>query len=279
MTAGRSRLLLLTAAAALAGCGSAFSTAPGGLAYDRPDPNPATYVFGDTATFTIETAMGPMDVVTAHGGTAELDFRRWRRDSEVVVRFPRFQGSFQNRTQAASRVDASAIGGPFTVRLTPDGRVAVVDTPALGDRLLDIVAPDELVRPLFVHLPNGPVQRGTTWADTVTTTSGRAGTRTEARTIVVSTLAGDTVVAGRRLLLIRTESRSVVRVTGVSGGVDVTQELTGGTTGTVLWDERSKLLVERRSAGELSGTLTLPGVDVEPMPVRVVVHRVVRLRD
>lgn len=263
----------------LAGCGAmAGGSVPDGLTYGPPDPDPATYLFTDTTVFAIETAMGAMEVVTGQAGVAELDFRRWA-DGRVLVRFPRFRASFRNAAQGTSTVDESDIGGPFTVRVGHTGLVEVVDTPSLSQTLLDIAGPENLVRPLFAQLPGRSVDIGARWVDTVTTVEEIAGTRSVARSIITSTLAGDTVVAGRRLLRIRTESANTIEVAGVSGGVEVEQRLSGVTTGTVLWDEAARLLVERVAAGELAGTLELPGVGVAPMAVRATLRRTVSLRE
>ena len=273
------RSLVLPLAAVLAGCSILPGAgAPDGLAYDRPDPDPATYTFSDTAVFAIETAMGDMEVLTARSGVAELDFRRWS-DGRVTVRLPRFEGTFRNPTQGAARVDTADIGGPFVVRLGYDGRIAVTDTPSLSQALLDIAGPESLVRPLFVQLPARPVGPGATWVDTVETVEESGGTRSVARSVITSTLVGDTVAAGRTLLRIRTESQNTIEVSGVSGGVEVAQRLSGTTVGRILWDDAAHVLIERVATGELTGTLELPGVAVDPMPIRATLRRTVSLRE
>ena len=271
-------LSALALAVASVACGGVRTPTPAGLSYDRPDPDPATYTITDTAVFTIESGLGPMQVTTARAGTAELDFHRWPDDARVVVRFPELRGSFENSTQGASRVDESDIGGTFVVRLDHDGRVAVTDTPSLSEALLDITGPEGLVRPLFVHLPGRSVELGDQWVDTVTIVEESGGTRSEVHSVVTSTLAGDTVVAGRRLLRIRTESDGRIEATGVSGGVEIEQRLEGTTVGTVLWDDAAHQLVERVETGELTGTLVLPDVPTDPMAVQAEIRRRVSLR-
>lgn len=261
----------------LAGCGASFG--PAGLLYGWPDVDPATYTVSDTAVFSIETATGPMEVVTAFAGTAALDFRRWTADSRVQVRFPRLRGSFTNSTQGASAVDEADIGGPFTVRVDYTGLVEVTDTPSLSVALLDITGPENLIRRLFVHLPGRPVEPGARWVDTVSTVEELEGTRSVVHRVITSTFQGDTVAAGRRLAEIRIESIDSIEVTGRSGGVAVEQRLSGTTVGTVLWDGRARLLVERTARGELTGTLSLLDVGVEPMAVRAEVRRQVSLRE
>lgn len=264
----------------LAGCGGAppVVPTPDVLAYGRPDPNPAAYTFADTTVFSIRTDMGPMEVVTARAGTAELDFRRWAGDSRVFVRFPELQGSFTNPMQGATRVDESDIGGAFAVRVDSTGLVAVVDTPSLSAAMRDIAGPAGLVQPLFVQLPGRPVEAGARWVDTVTTIEESASARSEVQSVVTSVLQGDTVVAGRRFLHIRTTSVDNVQIAGVSGGVNFEQRLTGTGSGFVLWDPAAQLLVERVETGELSGVLELPDTGAASMAMTARLARSVSLR-
>ena len=274
------------ALAALAAIGSACAgTVPGapepdGLAYDLPDPNPAIYVMGDTATFTIEAGpMGTMDVEVAQELTAELDFRHGNGGFVVEVAVPRYRGSFQNPAQGAMRATEEHIHGPIGVSLDPRGNVAVVDTPRMDARILDITGPESLVRPLFVHLPGREVDRGDTWVDTVTTLEETPESTSRGHTVITSTLSGDTMVAGERMLVITTSSENVIEMAGSSGGVEVRQRLTGGTVGRIVWDPVRHLLIERVDRGELSGTLELPGMGVGGLPVRGAVVRRIGLRD
>lgn len=270
---------LVIGAGLAAGCSARSALAPDALAYGRPDPDPAVYSFADTATFTIETAMGSMQVVTAHAGIAELDFHRWAGDSRVFIRFPELRASFHNPAQGSRTVDESAIGGAFSVRVDHEGLVAVTDTPPLSEVLRDIVGPESLVRPLFVHLPARPVEAGAQWVDTVRTVEEGGGTRSEAWSVITSVLDSDTVVAGRRLTRIRTRAVSNVVVRGTSGGVEVEERLSGTTRGLVLWDPVDRLLVERVETGELSGTLEMPDTGAGSMPMTARVTRVVTLRE
>jgi hypothetical protein len=272
-------LLALALAAVGCGGGAPGSPTPGGLAYAVPDPNPATYTFSDTATFEVETAgMGAMEVTTAHEGTAELLFRPADGGFSVQVRVPRFSASFINPMQDPVRVSERDIAGPLGLSVGPRGVVTVTDTPSLSRELLDIVGPESLVRPLFVRLPGRAVEVGDRWIDTVTTNEAGSGTTSVGRSIITSTLVGDTVVAGERVLRIDTRAENVLTVEGTSGGVEIAQTLTGTTTGTVLWSTASRALVERWEEGELSGTLELPGVNAPPMSVHATVHRSVSLR-
>ncbi|MEJ2502025.1 MAG: hypothetical protein P8177_01730, partial [Gemmatimonadota bacterium] len=176
-----------------------------------------------------------MEVSTAHEGTAEVLFRPADEGFAVTVRVPRFRGSFINPIQDPVRVTEDDIGGALGLSVGDRGAVTVTDTPSMSRELLDIVGPESLARPLFVRLPGRAVQPGDRWVDTVTTREEGTGTTSEGRSIITSTLVGDTVVAGRRLLRIDTRADNELTIEGVSGGVRIAQTLSGSTTGTVLW--------------------------------------------
>lgn len=275
------RYLTVAALAALGGCGGGpAGPHPDALAYRVPDVDPLTYVFSDTARFSVETGgMGAMEVTAAHSGTAELRFRR-AEDGELRVRLtvPRFDGTFEASSQGATSSDESGIGGAFELALTPTGGVTVVDTPSLGPAVRDVVGPESLVRPFFAHLPGRTVPPGESWVDTVTTVEASGGTVSRAHGVVTSTLAGDTTVEGRPLLLIRTETRTEITVEGESGGTEIRQRVSGWLEGHVLWDRAAGIVAERVEEGELSGTLELPATSAPAMPVRARLQRRVALR-
>ena len=272
--------LLPLVLAVAAGCaGGPESPAPGGLAYAVPDPNPSTYVFGDTATFDVETGgMGAMEVTTSHEGVAEILFRPAADGFAVRVRIPELSGRFINPMQDPLQVTERDLSGPLELSVGPRGSLVVTDTPTFSPELRDIVGPESLVRPLFVRLPGRAVQPGARWVDTVRTVEEGSGTTSRATSIITSTLVGDTLVDGERLLRIDTRAENELTVEGMSGGVEIAQTLSGTTTGTVLWSPASRALVERREEGQLSGTLELPGVNAPPLSVRATVRRSVALR-
>lgn len=273
-------LLFLPGCAALTGTGaSGTRAAAAGLAYGEPDPNPVTYAFSDTASFEIEApGYGAMEVETAHAGHAELFFARDSTGYHVGVRFPDLDASFRSGGQGTERVNAADIGGMVGIELSPRGRVTVVDTPTVTATFEAVSGIEGLVRPLFVSLPGDAAPVGTRWVDTVDTRETAAGTVSEGRSIIASTLVGDTLVEGRALLHITTRTETEVEVTGVSGGVAIEQRLAGTITGTVLWDIEANRLFERRERGLLTGTLAMPEASVAPMPITARVRRSVRLR-
>jgi hypothetical protein len=279
---GRSRVIggLAAAAGTLACAGGAGPGAAGGhrLAYDVPDPNPAVYTFSDTTEFSIHAGpIGVMRVLSAQSGVAEIAFRRSGGGIEATVRVPSYAGRFENPDQGVTSADETDIRGAWTVRLDPGDPPDVVTTPSLTPRGRQVAGGESLVRPLFAHLPGRGAAPGGSWVDTVAVTEDVGGAVSRARTVITSTLVGDTVIAGRRLLLIRTSSATAVEVDGTSGGVEIRQRIGGTMRGTVLWDAARSVLVERSERGELEGVLELQGADVG-LPVEATVRRSVSLR-
>lgn len=261
------------------GCaGGPSGPAPDALAYGEPDPNPATFTFTDSTFVAVEApGYGVMELTSGRTGTAELRFHDAPDGFAVQVRFVELEGGVGSAVQGESRVDEDDVGGVVGVELSFTGDIAVVDTPAATAALADLSGLDGLLRPLFVSLPGRQVGVGATWVDTVRTREEVAGTVWRGRRVVTSTLVGDTLVEGRRLLRVRVAADTEVDVDGVSGGVEIEQRLAGTLYGWFLWDDRAHLLVERTEAGELTGTLEMPGTGVGPLPMTATVRRTVRL--
>jgi hypothetical protein len=283
--AGRIRIpagVSLAVAVGITGCAPPAvvpePVAPPALVYGLPAIDQALYSVSDTATFRVDSGeMGVMTVTAAFAGTAHMHMDADGDTIEAVVRYLSFRGSFESPPHPAQQVDESHIRGTFTARVGPRGGFVLTDSAELSPALLDVAGPESLIRPLFVHLPARPVASGDAWVDTVSSVEQGQDTETRARSIITTTLAGDTVVGDRPLLLLHTRAQTEIEVTGRSGGVQVHQLLTGVTTGTVIWDDRLNLLVERREEGQLTGTLGVRGEAGTVIPLAATVRRTVEL--
>lgn len=279
MTRAAAPALCLLALSACAGGPGPTSLGAHALRYDIPDENPSTYTFTASAAFSIDAGpIGAMRIGSEQAGRAVLAFRPDAAGVVSTVRVLEFSGRFENPNQGAVEADETDIEGSWTVRVDGRGRVEVVEGPALSGPASDITGPESLVRPFFALLPGRGAERGATWVDTVSTVERAGGTTTRWRSVVRSTLAGDTILDERWLAVIRTESATTMEVEGSSGGVEVSQHLTGTTVGTILWDPAAALLVARTEAGEMEGTLELPGTGFAALPVSGTVRRTVSLQ-
>lgn len=255
-----------------------FEPEPDALAYGLPTASPAFYIVADTATFTVDSgAMGPMSVSAAYSGTVEIVMGAGEDALEARVRFHGLDGVFQTQGQRPQRVDASDIDGEFLLTVDAQGRTETVGAPILSQRLLDVTSADAMVRPLFVQLPGRPATAGETWVDTIVSLEHQSDARSQVRTVMTTTLVGDTVVDGRTLVLLRTRADNRLEMEGRSGGVLVRQLLTGATDGTVLWDPHFHMIIQRSEDGSLTGSLEMPGAGAVTVPLAARVRRHVRL--
>jgi hypothetical protein len=274
---------LVLAAAAATACGppaapAPFTPAPDDLAYGLPTPSPLCYAVADTARFTVDSgAMGRMSVSAAYAGTVEMDLGAGADAMEARVRVHRLQGGFEAQPQAAQAVDASDIDGEFRLTLDPRGHTELVDAPTLSPGLRDVTSAEALVRPLFVQLPGRPAGTGDVWVDTIVSIEARPDARSTVRTVITTTILGDTLVEGRTLLRLHTRAENHMEMEGRSGGVLVQQLLTGTTDGTVLWDPHFRMIIQRSETGSLTGTLAMPGPGIADVPLSATVRRHVRL--
>jgi hypothetical protein len=269
----------LVVLALLAGCQTVppAPPPPTPLALTDPGVERALYLLTDSATFQVDPGpAGVMSVATSLTATVLLESGRQGAFVEARLEYLRLRGSLRTAVDAPAVVDEGAVSGPFHVRVDPRGQVEIVSRPALSPALLDVVGAESMVRPLFVHLPGHVVEPGEAWVDTVTVVAENDGVRSVTRTVLTTTLVGDTMVEGRTLLLLHTRAENRIETDGRSGGVTVRQRLQGETLGTVVWDPWLQLLIGRREEGELTGTLRL-GDTERDLPVSARVRRSVEL--
>ncbi len=273
-----SRRRLLALALLPLGCAGPRAPAPvPAVAYATPSA-PSVYAADDTVQYVIEAGdIGGMETRSGYAATMRLAFEPDSGDYRVTATLLHFAGTFSSAMAGSVTADEKAVGGPFIVRVTPAGKVDLVDSPSLTDPFQQITGAEALIRNFFVRVPGRPVQAGDVWTDTLDNRDTGPGMTTASRSILTATAAGDTTVQGRSLLLVRTRYVNTVHVSGTSGGTEVAQHLAGITTGTFLWDTRRHLLVERTEHGRMNGTLTLPGMSVAGLPVHATVYRHIRL--
>ena len=273
-------ITLVVGAVALGGCvpGLGFP-APVALQYGAPAVDTAVYSFADTARLTVDAGpMGPMRVTTSNTGTTRLHFDPLTVGLGVTLTFPRLTSTYETAAGGTDRGTQDDLVGAIRLRVGPSGDIVVADTPRFLPPLDRITGPESLVRPLFIRLPNRPVQVGDQWVDTVTTRETVDGTSTRATSRITTTLVGDTVVDEVELLVLRTEAENRIETTDTSGAVRLVQRVEGRTSGRAHWDPERRLLVLREEEGRLAGTLQLVGVDRDPLPVTATVRRYVELR-
>lgn len=273
-----SRRHLLPSALLLVGCAGPHAPAPAAaVVYVAPEVAPV-YTSTDTVSYIIQAGdMGSVETRSGYGATMRLAFEPDSGGYRVTATLLHFAGTFSSAMAGSVTADEKAVGGPFVVQVTARGKADLVESPSLSDAFQQITGAEALVRNFFVRLPGRPVHAGDTWSDTIHNRDAGPDMSTDSRSILTATAAGDTMVQGRNLLLVRTHYENTVHVSGTSGGTEIAQHLQGVTTGTFLWDVQRHLLAERTERGRMDGTLDLPGMSVAGLPVHATVYRHARL--
>lgn len=262
-------------------CAAAPPPAPAAptLAYALPGVNPASYLVADTTRILVR-APGDrtIETVIAVRSRATIGVHVDSAGMLASVRLDSLTGDFAVAGEASVVLDSADVPvDAVLLRLSPAGADSVIVVPGFSAALTRVVGGASFMQHLFVPLPGGPTAFGAVWTDTLTMTEEDAGVRSTTRAIVVSSLAGDTLVDGRTLRVIASNISMAIDVSGVVDGLEVTQRLTGEGNARTLWDDERALLVWREEHGTARGTMDLPALGASAVPVEATIHRTVRL--
>lgn len=275
-------VVLAALAALAAGCGGrpGPSLSPSaGLTYAVDAPRSMAYRMGDTATVTVDGgAGGAFGLSVRASGLLDMEMTPGAGDStRVEVRFRKFGGSMSTPMAGTITATEEEISGSLVFTLDRRGSTRIEERPELGGRAAQFLDPGSLARELFPRFPASRPDPGESWSDSLTYTAGDPKARTRAVVTRRYTLAGDTVVDGRRLLRIGYDGTARYDVKGTRMGMEMRQELEGPLRGELLWDPESRVMVRNRSEKELAGTMEIPAVGVPGMGLRLRGTTTVRL--
>lgn len=271
---------LLLAGAACSSAPGPGAPAPGGaaLAWTRPTSAPLTYEIGDTAVVSMDIMGNAMQVNARSASTVAITLARAAAGLDATITFQSVSGEYSTPMGPALTLGDADKPGPTRMTVDPRGAATVTSRPELSTVALQILGSDSYVQRMFVRLPGRAVEPGARWTDTIPVNEEAAGMVTTGRNVVVSTLRGDTTIAGTRLLVIDSEITSTQQVSGSNQGVEVRQSLTGTSTAVTLWDPALGALVQRTETGVLSGSMELPGMGMSGMPVSIRQSQAMKLR-
>lgn len=262
----------------LAGCGGpAAPPAPPALAYDAVPPTPVVvYLLGDTSRIQVDAGGQTMEASVSTGATLDVEFSAPDGGLRVSSSFRDFSARATAPMAPTQTATTDAIDGPLVFSLDRRGEVTVVSSPEVDPEAARFLSPETTAATLFPRLPGRAVELGDTWTDTVAVDATQPGTSVTGASIVTYTVAGDTLVAGHRLLKVTLVAADHRVVTGTQQGMEINQSLDGSSEGWFLWDTARGLLQESIYDSDLTGTME---VDVAPFPmsIRVRSRRDVRL--
>lgn len=254
------------------------TTAPT-LAYVIPPVNPATYLITDTTRVAVEGSDGRnLNTTAALRARAALGMHTDSIGMLASVRLLSVSGAFDAAGTVTTRVDSADVpAGAALLRMSGRGVDSAMHAPHMSRELLRVTGGASFFQHFFTRLPDAPVEPGYVWTDTVTHQDDAAGVQSRSRTIMTSSLQGDTVVEGRTVRVIASRLATTIELQGVVDGMQVRQQLTGTGTARTLWDDEQGLLVRREETSMASGTLDLPALDMRGVPVQASTRRLLRL--
>lgn len=271
----------LAAFAILAACAGGSGPSSAGpdraLAHTMPSTNPLAYDVADTVSVLMDIAGTSVTIEGNSQAMLQLEYAASGGGLRTIVRFTALTGSFANSMGPTQTISASDMPGPATVVIGPRGDVTVTDRPAMTETAAQILGSEAAYLRLFTRLPGRVVAPGTEWTDTVDINDQTGEMATQTRSVVTSVLAGDTMLAGRRLHVIRSQAQATTRIAGSNSGFEIRQSLTGTSTAVTLWDAALGALVERTETTTMSGTMELPAMNMSGIPVTFANRQVMRI--
>ncbi|HEX6308691.1 MAG TPA: hypothetical protein VFZ69_10915 [Longimicrobiales bacterium] len=265
----------------LAACASTPAAAPPAaptLAYVLPPVNPADYVFTDTTAIVTEAPGRVVDTRIEVATRVTVGFHVDSAGMLASVRIAEVAGQVQSDGKQLAGADSAAVPADVALlRLTAAGVDTLTHAPYMRPGLARILGGDSFFHGFFVRLPGMQIEPGVAWTDTLALTDEAGGLTSTTRSIVSSSLQGDTTIDGRIVRVIASRIALTISVRGVVDGSRVEQELTGTADATTFWDDERGLLVWREERGTASGTMTLPELGLTGLPVRATAHRTLSL--
>jgi len=240
------------------------------LAQTLPLGSRATYQVTDSVRIEADGERVRFTTEAAYSALVRMRFRSAADSLLVDASLTEFEGSLVNPTTGAVHATLADIDGEWTATVDRRGRVTPIELPALSDAFRAVVGTEDLLRTLFLPLPDAPAGVGAQWVDTLRTTDEGARTRQTATHIVSTRVAERAEAAGRTVLIlesvIETELEAVSRA---ETDEPSTQVLRGTIRRRAEWDAGLRRLVRYRATGRLSGQLEVEGLGPVPLSADV----------
>jgi len=274
-------LVQLSAFGFLAACASGSGPSSAGparaLAHAMPSTNPLAYVVADTGTILMDIAGTSVAIEGNSHAAIQLEYAQAGTGLRTIVRFTALAGSFTNSMGPTQTITASDMPGPATLVIGPRGNATVTEKPAMTATAAQILGSESAYLRLFTRLPGRVVAPGTEWTDTVDVNDQAGEMATQTRSVVTSVLAGDTMLAGRRLHVIRSQVQATTQIAGTNQGFEIRQSLTGTSSAVTLWDPALGALVEHTEITTMTGTMEMPTMNLSGIPVTYANRHVMRI--
>lgn len=155
----------------------------------------------------------------------------------------------------------SALRLPFVLLFDPRGRVTTLSAPHFPAAFEGVSDLTKQFHEFFPRLPGTPLAAGFTWTDTVARADSGAGKYFRSRIVEEHEVGGDTLVAGRHLVVIRSRQHINYESGGPVPGQPLRSDIrsSGDATQIVLFDTSAGAFFSKRRTGTLSGMVSYVG--------------------
>lgn len=242
-------LLLLTATAA---------HGQADLRYAASQPLNLTYVSADTMKMVMAgMPMGDMNMGSIMRAVTEFRIAPHDGGVEVTPNVTERTGSISTPMGDMPMPGSTGELPAFVVRTTGPSPEEMMTAGSVGGMDPAAVMGAAQSFAVFTLLPGGEVALGGTWTDTVSADISEDGVTGKAHAVVTGTYAADTTVNGRRLNVLRIETRSEVTVNGETQGMTVQQTMESTANETVLWDPALRMPYRKESSTVMNSRSTV----------------------
>lgn len=255
----------LTTGLGVAACGGTSAgggpSPDAGFAMRMPAAMSAQVMRYDTSVISVDAGMmGTFEMDVQDEGTIDLAFADVADGVQVTATYSSFNGRMTNPMAGDITVDESDIGGQLVFTLDDRARATVHEAFEVQAEVAQMVGSKTLAYDLFPRFPGMPVEVGQSWTDTVMVEE--AGEfASETTTILTYTVAGDTVVDGRSLVKLDIDGEIEMSSVGEQQGMSMSQDLSGSTTGWLLWDAAASMPYLSFGQSDMTGIVSvdMPG--------------------
>ncbi|MYH51775.1 MAG: hypothetical protein F4139_02370 [Gemmatimonadetes bacterium] len=260
------RAIVIIAAGVAASCATPATPPPEEVLTYRVNPEPASYQIADTMVLDINSPLGAFEILAGATVTMGLTFAEDPGGVRVTGTVERFAGSVTNPMGPTETAGLDDVSGTLDILADRYGIVEVASFPEVSGPLAPMSSFPTLPYLLFPRLEEGATDPGSTWTDSVTT-STEGEVDLTSTTVTSYTLMGDTVVEDRTLVRIDVEANIALELEADQQGTMIGQALEGSANGFVLWDPERRLVVYGQFARDLEGDMTMAGIP--PIPVGI----------
>lgn len=251
------------------------------LAYGVPTTNPVVFASADTMRFTIQIAPGQsLEQTIAQKSKLRMQFAPGTTPDSVMVTasYTEFAGSTENSMTGTQEIPLDAVAGQYVFALGPKGDVDVHSSPEIPAEYASMGVGDNRLKQFFPRLPGHIVTPGQSWVDTVHVENEEEGAKSTSNAIIHATFMGDTVINGRTVWVINSQTDGQVVIEGETQGMQMRNELHSNSAEVTWWDPARRTLLHSASSGTITGTFSLPAAGMDDIPIEGTTSRRIDLQ-